>query len=157
MSHRPSADAAEEVGALHRPSAEEVRAFVSQKVTAMEGFADQVLIDMVCRRVAADGSAAVDRGRGFDPRLLESDLRLLMNGRATELAAALSDFVSAARKADLGPTESPEPGCASTSRATDTDRRPTPGSGATQDGREILSGTPADVGGEVALVGANAA
>jgi len=69
-------------------SAAEVREWVRRKVTAMEGFADQVLIDMVCRRVAGQQA-------GFDRALLEADLRLLMDERAADFALALSDFIGA--------------------------------------------------------------
>ena len=66
--------------------------WVGQKVTAMEGFADQVLIDMVCRRI--DSNSEFEADGGYDARLLESDLRVLMDGRATEFAAALSTFIA---------------------------------------------------------------
>ena len=85
------------------PSAAALRVWVSQTVTAMEGFADQVLISMVCRRVVVNSND--DICGGFDARLLEADLRVLMDGRATEFVAALSAFM--APEGDLGLTLNP--------------------------------------------------
>lgn len=74
------------------PSPEALRAWVSAKVFELEGLADEVLIDMVCRRVALGGSAEV-----LDPRLLESDLSVLMDVRAGEFAEALCAFIGLPR------------------------------------------------------------
>lgn len=102
---------------MHSP--EEIRAWVSRTVTAMEGFADDILIDMVCRRVAS--LSAGGSGGGLDRLQLEQDLRVLMDARAGDFATALCEFMSAAsaaeppaRLGEEGGEEGRAGGCAST-------------------------------------------
>ena len=57
---------------LHAVDEAGLHAWVSERVMQLEGFHDQVMIDMVCRRVL---SAELDRAD------LEAHLRILMDSR----------------------------------------------------------------------------
>merc|ERR1719469_1705772 len=63
---------------------QQLRVWVREKVTELEGFEDQVVIDSVCRRLAE-----VD----LDRAAFESHLHILMQGRATPFSAQLWRFL----------------------------------------------------------------
>ena len=65
---------------------EDVHAWVAQRVTADEGFRDEVLIDMVMRLMTDNSS--------FDLTTLETSLHVLMGERSSNFTTALANFLS---------------------------------------------------------------